>query len=405
MGLIDDYLGITEANFRAKQMNSLFNLKTAEKSLQFAAHKCKTMFVGKNSQLDFSGDLFVDQWSTKCVENDYDDSYDLVEQFQGQVKMEKVNEWTYLGFVISNLGNNQPNIRKIKQKSIGIIKSIFHRIDSLYLKSYYFECGLLFKNVILRPSILYGSETYFNLTEIEVRQLERCEESYLRQLLKAPRSCPISQLYLDTGHYPARFEISKLRLLLLKYILNESENSTIYNVFSLQCQYPIRGDWPSMCKFSLKQLNINLSFDDIKVISIRKFKTLMKQNIKSEALKYLLKKQKYKGHEIEYTNLQTSDYLLPNKIITSIDDKRLIFSFRNKTYNLSEYPNVYKRQLCVCKTEENLAHIYECKYLNSNKISVNYNKIYNGTLIEQKVILNRMTENLKRREDFKQKQN
>ena len=41
LGFVDDYMGITEANHSAQQMNVVFNVRTAEKSLQFGEKKCK----------------------------------------------------------------------------------------------------------------------------------------------------------------------------------------------------------------------------------------------------------------------------------------------------------------------------------------------------------------------------
>ena len=114
--------------------------------------------------------------------------------------------------------------------------------------------------VFLRSAILYASETYYNLTEVEIRQCERIEESYMRQLLHTKRSCPINQLYFELGQYPARFEIMKKKLLFLKYILEQSEQSTIHRFLFLQIQNPTKGDWASSCKQSLKELKIDYTF-------------------------------------------------------------------------------------------------------------------------------------------------
>jgi hypothetical protein len=76
-------------------------------------------------------------------------------------------------------------------------------------------------NVMLRGSILYASETYYNFTENQLRNIERIEEGYLRQVLKTPKGCPIAQLYLETGQWPARFEVQNSRLLFLKTIMGE----------------------------------------------------------------------------------------------------------------------------------------------------------------------------------------
>ena len=45
LGLVDDIVGITEAGYKAHQLNAVMNVKTAEKTLQFGVLKCK--FIGK----------------------------------------------------------------------------------------------------------------------------------------------------------------------------------------------------------------------------------------------------------------------------------------------------------------------------------------------------------------------
>ena len=134
------------------------------------------------------------------------------------------------------------NIRALRNKSIGIIRQIFTKLNSLKLQKYYFECGVILLNVTLRSSILYACETYYNLKENEIRQIERIEESYMRQLLKTTKGCPITQIYLELGQTPARLDIFKLRLLFLKYILDQESDSLIQKFFYLQLEPPTKGD-------------------------------------------------------------------------------------------------------------------------------------------------------------------
>ena len=42
-------IGVTEAGFKAQQMNAIINVKTAEKGFQFLVKKCKTMLIGNAS--------------------------------------------------------------------------------------------------------------------------------------------------------------------------------------------------------------------------------------------------------------------------------------------------------------------------------------------------------------------
>ena len=126
------------------------------------------------------------------------------------------------------------NIRQIRNKSIGTVRKLFNRLNSLKLKQYYFECAVILMNSMLRPSILYACEMYYNLKESELRHLERIEESFLRKVLNTTKGCPITQLYLEIGQIPARFEIQKMRLLYLKYILKENEESLLRKFLQLQ---------------------------------------------------------------------------------------------------------------------------------------------------------------------------
>ena len=163
----------------------------------------------------------------------------------------------YLGFVISSSGDNMANIAHIKNKSIGVIRKIFNKLNSLNLQKYYFECAMIFMNTMLRPSILYASDMYYNLKEREVREIERIEENFLRKVLNTSKGCPIVQLYLETGHNPARLEIQTYRLMYMHYILQQSDNSTILKFFNLQLEQPTHGDWASTCGQDLTDLNID----------------------------------------------------------------------------------------------------------------------------------------------------
>ena len=123
---------------------------------------------------------------------------------------------------------------------------------------------------MLRGNILYASETYYNLTEIQLRKLERIEEEYLRKILKTKKGCPISQMYLETGQWPARFQIMKSRLMFLKSILDEDQQSMVFNFFKLHLQHPTKGDWVSTCINDFKKLKIQMSLEEIRRIELLK---------------------------------------------------------------------------------------------------------------------------------------
>ena len=399
LALVDDIICVTEAGFKAAEMNAVINAKTAEKHLQFGILKCKSMYVGKDifrSVLDT--ELYVDKWKVEYLEDKDTSEEKLIETFEGPIPIGKVSAQKYLGFVISATGDNMENIKAVKKRSYGTIQKLLTKLESLKLRNYYFECSLLFLNVMLRPSILYACETYYNLTEPQIRQLERIEEQFLRKVFKTSKSCPIVQLYLEAGHIPARFEIKRMRLLFLKNILQQKPSSMIYNFFQLQVSNPTRGDWASACLKDLKELRIYESLPEIQEMNKTKFNKLLKERIKENALSYLLKKQGTKGKDILYKNIEMADYLQPYSKI-SIEEKQKIFEMRNKMTQIpNNYLNGEKKVKCVCDMIEDMSHIYECRILNTgNETKIEYGEIYRENIVKQIEILRIFENNLEKR--------
>ena len=379
LGLVDDMIGVTEAGYKAQQMNALINVQTAGKGLQFGVTKCKAMLVGKDTANVLYSDLTVDKWSSVHMDTTESGVDELVDIYEGQVVISRTDEQKYLGFVLSSKGDNMVNINHMKKKAKGIIRRIFDKLESITLKQYYFECALVLMNAMLRSSILYACETYYDLKESEVRQLERIEEQFLRELLKTGKGCPITQLYLEVGQMPARFIIIKTRLLFLKYILNQSQDSMINKFYQLQLESSAKGDWTTMCMNDLKNLEIVESLDDIQKMSIYSFKKLINKKLSESALSYLTGKQGSKGGEIVYTKLELADYLSPI-CKQPIETKRRTFEIRNRMWNIpANFSSKEIKHKCfICQEDETMEHIYTCEKLNIEAPKTEYRKIFSN---------------------------
>jgi hypothetical protein len=159
------------------------------------------------------------------------------------------------------------NINSMKTKSKGIIRKIFNRINGLNLRKCYFQSAMVLMNAMLRSSILYACETYYNLKDGEIRQIGRIEEGFLREVLKTSRGCPIKQIYMEVCQIPARFEIIRILHLYLKYILNKNKETMIHKFFSIQFESSGNGDWTTMCTDNIRDLDITNSMEEIKQMS------------------------------------------------------------------------------------------------------------------------------------------
>ena len=76
------------------------------------------MLVGKNTVNFINNKLLVDSWKIEYKANIETGEDDIVESYVGQLPIGKTNKQKYLGFIISNTGDNMANIREIKKKSI-----------------------------------------------------------------------------------------------------------------------------------------------------------------------------------------------------------------------------------------------------------------------------------------------
>ena len=59
------------------------------------------------------------------------------------------------------------------------------KLEKLKLRQYFYECAKIFMNVILRGSILHAGECYYNLTENQLRRIERIKEKLRLKLCQA----------------------------------------------------------------------------------------------------------------------------------------------------------------------------------------------------------------------------
>ena len=110
-----------------------------------------------------------------------------------------------------------------------------------------------------------------------------------------------------------------------------------------------------------------------------------------------MKKRGKKGKELKYQKIEMAAYLSPNNSL-NIKEQRKIFEMRNRMTNIPANYSEKSVNICVCGQIENMNHIYECKYLNNEKIEVNYSNIYESDLKDMKIIVNRFETSMKERE-------
>ena len=108
-----------------------------------------------------------------------------------------------------------------------------------------------------------------------------------------------------------------------------------------------------------------------------------------------------KGQGIKYSELEMSEYLLPYNTELDIEQKRRMFSVKNRMTQIPANCG-NSDEKCVCGTEENMSHIYECQYLNERIPSINFEELNNGRLKDQIGIFKRFEINMEKRKEIKE---
>ena len=90
-----------------------------------------------------------------------------------------------------------------------------------------------------------------------------------------------------------------------------------------------------------------------------------------------------------------SEYLLPNKYL-SISDKKLVFALRSQSFVISDDENNEVIVECICYETLDIPHLYACKTLNEDPISIQFHKIYYDNIKEMKIIVDRIRQSLEK---------
>ena len=325
--------------------------------------------------------LFIDNW--KLVKNDnLTTCYENLEEVLGdEAPMEKVSFDKYLGDLISADGSNDKNIQARKEKGFGIIKQIMTILHDYSFGPHYFEVAVVFRNAMLINAILCNSGVWYHLTEANLSDLERVDESLLRMILETGAKTPIAMLYLELGIQPIRFIIMSRRVMYLHYLLS-SKGTLLLKFFMAQVENPCKGDWAGTVIKDLQQLGIDENFEEIKRMSTDRFRELVQTKIRKLAFEFLIakkdkKKETSKTKEVKFEKLEMKPFLKPNKLSSNTSDTtklgKFIFALRSRMVELrGNFSSKFTNTNCELCAEhlDSQQNLLICKSLNTNNAMV-----------------------------------
>ena len=403
LAMIDDLVTIAHCGTESVVMNSYLNAKSSIKKLQFGMGKCHKLHVGKERKS--CPDLFLDEWKVKIVE---ETGYITLQDVQENDHIvEEVSDEKYLGDIISKDGRNIKNIKARAAKANGSINQIMEILENVCFGSFQFEVAMIFRNSLFLSSFLFNSEAWYNVTSADIDEMEKVDEMLLRRILECPESTPKEMLYLELACMPIRFILMSRRILFLQTILQESDSSLISRFYQVQLKNPSKGDWCQSVLKSLADLNLNLTFNQFKLMKKEELQKIVKTACEKSALKYLnqVKSKHTKVMHIEHKSWDKQPYLQPKNL--SIAEAKFIFLVRTRMLDLKcNFKNKYSDKNCPnCTQEDTQSHLLQCeKLVDASGITIelpNYEDIFASNLQQVLSVSRILNENFTKRNKLK----
>ena len=380
----DDTLTISTCGVKTLKMNQFLNTNTNLMGLQFGSDKCVKMHIGKKHNKDICPQIVVDSWTEEIKVNEMNEKY-LVDTYKGKELMKEVNEKKYLGDIISNDMKNESNIREKTNKAVGNVNKITSSLHERPYGKHTFRAAVLMRQSMLIGSLLNNAESWINVTESDVNQLEKPDIMLLKNVLSKSGNPSKCFMFLELGVLPVKYVIMSKRLKYLRYILNESITTTLRKVYETLKLDSRKGDFIDLVKKDLQTLEIEESEEEIKSYSEYRWKKLVNKKIKLLAFSNLVKENatKEKTNEIKFDELKLSEYLQKNKN-TALS--KIIFNIRSGTFDVKSW-NLwnYEDNACrVCEmSEENFSHFISCTSYESEAYNTNWKVIFENDLKAQ----------------------
>ena len=358
--------------------NSFINSKVDQKNLTFGidkekgiAKKCRHIHVGSANQ--FCPNLKADYAS-----------------------MPKVSEEKYLGDIVSCDGTISKTIKLRESKGTGAISQIMNILKLVSLGQHYVKIAILLRNTHFINKVVVNSEVWYPIKEDDFKNLQKLDESLIRQILHVSASTPIELLYLELGLIPLSDLIKCRRILYLHNILTRNEDQLLFRFFKAQNRNPSKGDWSEIVKQDIADFSLNLTFDEIKRLKYAKFKTIVKKACKIYTLNRLLliKSSHKKGENLQYSKLETNQYLLSNKI--TVSQALLLFKIRSRMLDVKmnfkeKYQNdnmLLQCDICTDGKLDDQSHVPVCSGLVKNQnIQFEYSNLFskNNTTLKKAI--------------------
>ena len=234
------------------------------------------------------------------------------------------------------------------------------------------------------------------LSQKDVKALESLDYQLIRRALQINSKQSTVLMMLELGIISVKFVLIKKRLMYLHHILTSSDKSLISQIFHEMQKSPLKTDWATMINKDMKQINLNLSHEQIQLMTKINFKKKIKDLCEKACFSDFLKQKSSlsKGKILSYDKLELQPYF-SSKYGLSADSMRKIYALRTRSLPLKcNAPAQYADRLCLapgCLEEDQEEHVYRCSYLSEGEqliqqSNIKYEDIFSCDVKKQETV-------------------
>ena len=294
-------------------------------------------------------------------------------KFEG-IRMEVVDLVLYLGNIFSSKGDNKEKIKdRVNKAKTCMIESI-SLCSEITLGVYIVQSLLLAQSMMFIPTLLFGAQTWTNLTVEDTKMIKTSQLQFLKRILRAPSSACNSITFLELGVLPAQYEIHIMKLTFLHHILTLEEDDPVKVVYMEQLKTPEEKNWAQEVLKLRTMYEIKESDLEIVELSKDEWKAIVSNGVKEQAIISL---NEEKNCLSKSSSFPDAEYLQPSKYLFHFTVSRacLLFRVRCRIINIKDVQR-YKfgdDQSCrVCgDSDETINHVLtECSALTRQQVGV-----------------------------------
>ena len=184
-------------------------------------------------------------------------------------------------------------------------------------------------------------------------------------------------MYAECGKIPIRYIIKTRRLLYYWHLIHLEDKELLSKFYMAQKLKPGRNDWVMTLQKDMEEIGLKISEEEVKNISLEKFKNMVQCKVKICVKKSFLKKQGSKTEHLKFEISTPSKYLF-SKVLKK-DEIQTLFKLRTRTIDVkmnqeSSYKNNMWCRVCLLFVESQ-QHIIQCPEVRTKLDYINFDHI------------------------------